>query len=254
MDAPSGGLLLLTTTGHSVHLAEEEGKAIMANLLHLDTSARRASHSRALSGLFAEAWRAASPETTYTYRDLAANPVPVIGEAWTEICDYALEHGITDPNHLVDGVTTRAQREAWAIVEPLLTELVATDVLLIGAPMYNFSIPASLKLWIDQVTFPRASLDLKVVVASARGGSYGPGTPREPVDHQERYLRDFFRGHFQVHDVTVINAEFVNSTVDPTLHKWRESYDTSYAEAARAAVDLARALAAGDTVTAGGAT
>jgi FMN-dependent NADH-azoreductase len=244
----------IDTSGHGVRLAEEKGRLIMANLLHLDSSARRASHSRTLGGLFAEAWRAASPESVYTYRDLAANPVPLIGEAWTEICDYALEHGITDPNRLVDGVNTRAQREAWAIVEPLLTELVAADVLLIGAPMYNFSIPASLKLWIDQVTFPRASLDLKVVVVSARGGSYRPGTPREPVDHQERYLRDFFRGHFQVHDVTVINAEFVNSTVDPTLHKWRKLYDKSYADATRAAVDLASALAAGDTVTAGGAT
>lgn len=231
----------------------KKGKVVMANLLHLDTSARRASHSRALGRLFAEQWRAASPESTYTYRDLAANPVPVIGQAWTELCDYALEHGITDPGRLAEGVRTPQQREAWAVVEPLLTELVAADVLLIGVPMYNFSIPASLKLWIDQVTFPRASLDVKVVVASARGGSYAPGTPREPVDHQERYLRDFFRGHFQVDDVTVINAEFVNSTVDPTLEKWRNSYAASYAEAKRAASDLARVLAAGDPVTTGGA-
>jgi FMN-dependent NADH-azoreductase len=224
----------------------------MAHLLHLDTSARRASHSRRLSGLFAETWRAASPGSTYTYRDLAADPVPIIGEAWTEICDYALMHGTADPGSLAEAVRTPAQREAWAIVEPLLSELLAADVLLIGAPMYNFSIPASLKAWIDQVTFPRASLDLKVVVTSARGGSYAPGTPREPVDHQERYLRDFFRGHFQVDDLTVINAEFVNSTVDPTLHQWTESYRASCAEATRAVVDLARALAA-DPVTEGGA-
>lgn len=232
-------------------MSGKKGKVVMANLLHLDTSARRASHSRALGRLFADEWRAAGPENTYTYRDLAANPVPVIGEAWTELCDYALEHGITDPGRLVEGVRTPAQRKAWAVVEPLLTELVAADVLLIGVPMYNFSIPASLKLWIDQVTFPRASLDAKVVVVSARGGSYAPGTPREPVDHQERYLRDFFRGHFRVDDVTFINAEFVNSTVDPTLEPWRASYAASFATATRAASDLARVLAAGDPTEAG---
>ncbi|MEV5768996.1 NAD(P)H-dependent oxidoreductase [Micromonospora sp. NPDC052213] len=217
----------------------------MAHLLHLDASARRASHSRTLSRAFADEWRAAHPTGTYTYRDLAADPVPVIGEAWTEICDYALRHAITEPGRLAEGVRTPAQREAWAVVEPLLTELVSADVLLIGAPMYNFSIPASLKLWIDQVTFPHARLNLKVVVTGARGGSYAPGTPREPVDHQERYLRDFFLGHFQVDDVTVINTEFVNSTVDPTLERWRESYRRSYADARQAAVDVARAVAAG---------
>lgn len=66
------------------------------------------------------------------------------------------------------------------------------DVVLITTPMYDFSVPASLKAWIDQVTFPRMSLaGRRFVIASARGGACGPGTPREPYDHQERYLRDF---------------------------------------------------------------
>ncbi|GHJ53143.1 hypothetical protein Nm8I071_24500 [Nonomuraea sp. TT08I-71] len=215
----------------------------MPHLLHLDTSARRTSHSRALGAAFADAWRAARPDATYTYRDLAASPVPVIREAWTEICDHALTHGITDPGRLAEGVRTPAQREAWAVAEPLLAELISADVLLIGAPMYNFSVPASLKLWIDQVTFPRATLDLKVVVTGARGGSYAPGTPREPFDHHERYLRDFFHGHFQVDDVTFVNAEFVNSTVDPTLDRWRDAYRRSYADARQAAAALAREAA-----------
>ncbi|MER7007284.1 NAD(P)H-dependent oxidoreductase [Dactylosporangium sp. NPDC000555] len=223
----------------------------MPHLLHLDASARRESHSRALSGSFAAEWRAAHPDGKYTYRDLAAQPVPVIGQAWTEICDYALQHGITDPDRLTEGVRTAAQQAAWAIVEPLLTELVSADVLLIGTPMYNFSIPATLKLWIDQVTFPRASLDVKVVVASARGGTYAPGTPRASVDHQERYLRDFFLGHFQVADVTFVNAELVNSTVDPVLAAKHAAYEQSYAEAKKNVVELARTISAGDSVTTG---
>ncbi|MGW4500803.1 FMN-dependent NADH-azoreductase [Micromonospora sp. NPDC004336] len=223
----------------------------MTHLLHLDASARRASHSRALGRAFADQWRATLPDGRYTYRDLAADPVPLIGEAWTEICDYALEHGVADPGRLAEGVRTPAQREAWAVVEPLLTELLSADVLLIGTPMYNFSIPASLKLWIDQVTFPRAVLEARVVVAGARGGSYAPGAPREPFDHQERYLRDFFRGHFQVDDVTFVTAEFVNATVDPTLERWRDSYRRSYADAREAAVELATAVATGACAPAG---
>ncbi|MEV6930747.1 NAD(P)H-dependent oxidoreductase [Dactylosporangium sp. NPDC051485] len=223
----------------------------MPHLLHLDASARRESRSRALSGAFAAEWRAAHPDGRYTYRDLAAQPVPVIGQAWTEICDYALEHSITDPGRLTEGVRTAEQRAAWAVLEPLLTELISADVLLIGTPMYNFSIPASLKLWIDQVTFPRASLDVKVVVASARGGTYAPGTPRAPVDHQERYLRDFFLGHFQVADVTFVNAELVNATVDPILAQHRAAYEQSYATAKQRVVELARTVGADDGVTTG---
>ncbi len=185
----------------------------MSHLLHLDSSARRASFSRELSARYASAWAG-----TRTYRDLAAEPVPVIGEAWTEICDALLTAGITDPAHYADVVETPAQKQAWAVVEPLLAELLEADVVLIGAPMYNFSIPAALKTWIDQVTFPRMSLAGKAfVIAGARGGTYAPGTPRAPFDHHERYLRDFIAGHYDVDDVRFVHAELTNALVDPHL-------------------------------------
>ncbi|MEA5364824.1 NAD(P)H-dependent oxidoreductase [Amycolatopsis sp., V23-08] len=185
----------------------------MTHLLHLDSSARRTSFSRELSARYAAAW-----DGTRTYRDLAADPVPVIGEAWTEICDAVLAQGITDPAHYADVVETPAQRAAWTVVEPLLAELLAADVVLIGAPMYNFSIPAALKTWIDQVTFPRMSLRGKAfVIAGARGGTYAPGTPRAPFDHHEAYLRDFVAGHYDVADVRFVHAELTNALVDPHL-------------------------------------
>jgi len=185
----------------------------VSHLLHLDSSARRQSFSRELSARYADAWTG-----TRTYRDLAADPVPVIGEAWTEICDALLTAGITDPAHYADVVETPEQRKAWAIVEPLLTELLEADVVLIGAPMYNFSIPAALKTWIDQVTFPRMSLRGKAfVIAGARGGTYAPGTPRAPFDYHERYLRDFIAGHYDVDDVRFVHAELTNALVDPHL-------------------------------------
>ncbi|NUT11174.1 MAG: FMN-dependent NADH-azoreductase, partial [Nonomuraea sp.] len=121
-------------------------------LLHLDASARRASFSRRLSSLYAGTWRAAHPGERYVYRDLAADPVPHIGEAWTELCDHVLAHEITDVSRYREAVRTPAQEAAWAILEPLLAEVVAADVVLIGTPMYNFSIPSSLKAWIDQIT------------------------------------------------------------------------------------------------------
>ncbi len=158
-----------------------------STLLHLDASARTRSFSRQLSARFAGAWRAAHPDGRYTYRDLAAEPVPHITEAWTEICDAVLGAGITDPGRYREAVTTPAQREAWAVVEPLLAELVAADTVVIGTPMYNFSVPAALKAWLDQVTFPRMSLrGRRFVVAGARGGTNHPGTPRAPLDHDER--------------------------------------------------------------------
>ncbi len=194
------------------------------HLLHLDASARTASFSRDLSARYAAAWRG-----TYRYRDLAADPPPVITEAWTEICDQLMADGITEIHRYPEAVRTPGQREAWAIVEPLLAELVAADTVLIGTPMYNYSVPAALKLWIDQVTFPRMSLEgRRFVIAGARGGAYGPGTPKEPFDHHERYLRDFFAGHFGVADVEFVTAELTNSLVDPLLANRKDDQRASY--------------------------
>jgi FMN-dependent NADH-azoreductase len=216
----------------------------MSNLLHLDASARRGSLSRRLSAAFAETWRAANPDGRYTYRDLAADPVPPIDEAWTELCDHVLKHEITDIDRYTEAVRTAGQARAWSIVEPLLSEVVAADVILIGTPMYNFSIPAALKAWIDQITFPRMSLKgRRFVVVSARGGAYGPGTPREPFDHQERYLRDFFSGHFAVDDAVFINAELSNARVDPRLADLRDRQAESYAAALLAVRDVAERTA-----------
>ena len=211
------------------------------HLLHLDSSPRAQSFSRVLSQAFAAAWTGSR-----SYRDLAHNPAPPIDEAWTELCDYVLEHQITDIRRYGEAVRTDGQRRAWAITEPLLAELTAADVVLIGAPMYNFSLPSGLKAWIDQVTFPKMSLAGRTfVVTGARGGAYGPGTPREPYDHHERYLRNFFEGHFAVTDVHFIHVELVNSRLDPALADRRDQHEASYARAIDRARSLAHELAQG---------
>jgi FMN-dependent NADH-azoreductase len=216
----------------------------MATLLHVDASARRDSFSRRLGQAFVEAWRGEAPDGHYIYRDLATTPVPPIGHAWTEICDHLLRAEITEIDRYPEAVRTPGQEAAWAVVKPLLDEVVAADVVLIGAPMYNFSIPAALKAWLDQITFPKMSLrGRRFVVVGARGGSYAPGTPRAPFDHHERYLRDFFSGHFAIDDPVFINAELVNSLVDPRLRHLREKHGESAANALRTARELGGELA-----------
>lgn len=101
-----------------------------------------------------------------------------------------------------------------------LDELLQADLLVIGAPMYNFSLPSSLKAWIDRVavagtTFaygeagPEGLLKgRRAYIASVRGGQYAEGTPEAALDHQERYLQDLL-GFLGIVDVTVIRAEGV---------------------------------------------
>ncbi|MEV0061342.1 NAD(P)H-dependent oxidoreductase [Nocardia sp. NPDC050718] len=204
----------------------------MTHLLHLDASARTRSVSRRLGAEFVDSWRAAEPDGEYTYRDLAVDPVPFIDEGWTELCDAVLAAGSTDLDRLPELAATPAARAAWEIVEPMLAQVIAADVILIGTPMYNYSIPATLKAWLDQVTFPRMSLgERRFVVVGARGGAYSPGAPKAAFDYQERYLRDFFAGHYAVTDTVFVNAELANAVQDPNLAHLRDAHEASLAAA-----------------------
>ncbi|MGW2395763.1 FMN-dependent NADH-azoreductase [Kitasatospora sp. NPDC001664] len=217
----------------------------MPRLLHLDSSARTDSFTRRLGAAFVRAWRL-NGGGEVTHRDLAIDPPPPISEGWTSLCDTLLREGITEAatDRYAQAVRTEAERRAWAVTEPLLAELLAADVVLIGAPMYNFGVPAALKAWIDQVTFPKMVLaPRRFVVLSARGGAYGPGTPREPFDHQGRYLLDFFHGHYGVEDAEVISAELVNSLSDPGLAGRLPQHLDSAAAALARAVELGTELA-----------
>ena len=132
----------------------------------------------------------------------------------------------------------------------MITELRAADTVLIGAPMYNLSVPAALKAWIDRVTFPGAfrdpetgtSLlkDTRVIVVAARGGAYGPGTPRQAMDFQVSYLRAYF-GKQGVPDenISVITAEMTLAGLAPHLARFRPQAETSLAAARAEITELA---------------
>lgn len=167
------------------------------NLLHVDSSALGThSVSRELSRAVVEAWQRTHPGAKVTYRDVAANPLP----HWAPAPDAA-------------NPAERGGSEA-------LDEFLAADVVVVGAPMYNFSIPSTLKAWIDRLAIAGKTFRYsaagpeglaggkRVIIASSRGGIYSEG-PAEAMDFQEDYLRKVF-GFFGITDIEVVRAEGVN--------------------------------------------
>lgn len=115
----------------------------MAHLLQLDTSPRgERSHSRHMTKAFADQWLQAHPANTVTYRDLGRNPVPHVDEGWIAAAYAPSDHG--NPQ----------LEDAIRISDRLIDELLAADVYVLGVPMYNFSIPSTLKAYIDQIVRP----------------------------------------------------------------------------------------------------
>jgi FMN-dependent NADH-azoreductase len=180
----------------------------MSTLLQLDASPRGSrSHSRKLTHDFVQAWAAAHPGAQIVSRDLGHNPVPLVDEAWVAGAFTAGE------------TWSPESRAAMRISNGLVDEFLAADHYVIASPMYNLSIPATLKAYIDQIvrfgrTFTMNAegayqplvLGRKLLVVSARGGVLA-GTP---YDHQEPYLRAIF-GFLGVTDVTFVHAEGLNS-------------------------------------------
>jgi FMN-dependent NADH-azoreductase len=175
-------------------------------LLHIDSSVLGAnSASRALSAEIVERQRALHPGLEVTHRDLAA--------------DAALH---LSPAHLavwqggpVDDALLGADIKKGG---GYLQELMAADIVVIGAPMYNFSIPSQLKAWIDRVVVAGKTFRYgangaegllshkKLFIASSRGNVYAPGSPAAALEHHENYLIGVL-GFIGLNDVTVVRAE-----------------------------------------------
>jgi FMN-dependent NADH-azoreductase len=177
-------------------------------LLHVDSSILAAgSVSRQLSASIVAAQQALHPQLQIVRRDLAAEPVGHLTGAHLASLQGAVAE---EP----------ALRADIAAGQAALDEFLAADIIVVGAPMYNFAIPSQLKAWIDRLavagrTFrygPAGAEGLAggktVIIASSRGGYYGPGAAAEALDHQEAYLRGVF-DFFGVTDVRVIRAEGV---------------------------------------------
>ncbi|WP_328826785.1 NAD(P)H-dependent oxidoreductase [Streptomyces sp. NBC_00252] len=199
-------------------------------LLHIDSSADPTADSvtRQLTEGFARAWRTAHGAADHRHRDLLTDPVAPLGPAYTTLGRRVEREGFVPPAKVPALIETAAERHEWALTLPLITELLGADTLLLGVPMYNFSVPAPLKAWIDRVTFPGALTDpdtgesllrhTRVIAVMARGGGYGPGTPREHFDFQTPYLRAYF-GNLGVppENLHLVAAELTRVDVLPQL-------------------------------------
>ncbi len=178
----------------------------MGHLLRIDASARRdSSHSRALGDAFESAWRQRHADRSVVRRDLAAHPLGHISEVTIA--------GFYTPKEALDDEL----REATALSDTLIGEVVGADTILIATPMYNFSIPSALKAWIDQIVrinktfsydgkgFTGLVKAKRVVVVSAFGAA-GYGDALASADFVTPYLKFLFN-FLGVADVSVITAE-----------------------------------------------
>ncbi|MGJ5756014.1 FMN-dependent NADH-azoreductase [Streptomyces puniciscabiei] len=216
----------------------------MATLLHIDSSVfpSEASASRAVTEAFRAHWQEQHPDGTVVHRDLAAQPVPHITAA-------AHTAGFADPSS-----HTREQAAAFAERVRLIEELEQADAVLIGAPMYNFSIPSTLKAWLDNVILigrtageTQSAKGTPVTVVASRGGAYGPGTPREGYEYVQNYLRAVLADALGL-DVDFIVPELTLAPQNPAMAELIPLYEASreraLEEAATKAKQLAERLAA----------
>ncbi|CAM5516046.1 FMN-dependent NADH-azoreductase [Streptomyces avidinii] len=212
----------------------------MATLLHLDSSLSPAdgSASRAVTAAFRQAWEEQHPEGTVVYRDLAAEPVP-------HLDGLAVSAAFTDPS-------THSPEQAAALAGrlELVAELERADAVLIGAPMYNFSIPSTLKAWLDQVIVmgrtagPESPLKgLPVTVVASRGGSYAPGTPREGMEYVRNYLDGLLTEMFGA-EVDFIVPELTLAASVPAMAELVPLAEASRAKALADAESKGKSLAA----------
>jgi FMN-dependent NADH-azoreductase len=179
----------------------------LRHLLHLDSSARlEHSESRQLTARFVTAWQQVQPQSRVTYRDIGRMSLPHLDEVW--VAAYEAE----------PSARTVAMQQALKLSDQLIDELLAADCYLLGVPMYNLTVPSSLKAYIDQIvrrdrtiTFreggPEGVLGAKkLLVITTRKFSYRPDSGRASRDFLEPYLREIF-AILGLTDIAFIHAD-----------------------------------------------
>lgn len=177
-------------------------------LLHIDSSILgQQSASRELTAAITALWRANHAGTEVQHLDLAVDGPSHLS---AESLGFRLPPS--------SATLTDAQKRENAVSEALVSQFLAADVIVIGAPLYNFSIPSQLKSWIDRIaqagrTFTYTDKGPKglaggktVIVASTRGGVYSTSEGGRAMEHQESYLQTVF-GFLGITDVRFVRAE-----------------------------------------------
>ena len=161
-------------------------------LLHINSSVLGPhSVSRQVSAAIVDRLQKATPDLNVTYRDLTATPLAHLSGSHLAAAQGAVPEAVALQQDLAAGQT-------------VLEEFLAADIVVIGAPMYNFTIPSQLKAWIDRIlvagkTFKYSAQGVeglagnkRVIIAISRGGFYGAGTPSAAAEHLETYLHSVF--------------------------------------------------------------
>jgi FMN-dependent NADH-azoreductase len=161
-------------------------------LLHIDSSVLGPhSVSRQVSAAIVDRLYKGTPALEIVYRDLTATPLAHLSGSHLAAAQGAVPEAVALQQDLAAGQT-------------VLEEFLAADIVVIGAPMYNFTIPSQLKAWIDRIlvsgkTFKYSAQGVeglagnkRVIIAISRGGFYGAGTPSAAAEHLETYLHSVF--------------------------------------------------------------
>ena len=204
-------------------------------LLHIDSAITgEASVSRNLTAKTVAAWVAAHPGTEVEYLDLV-----------TQAPGHFTMDAMAPRTGQTDGLSDVQQREN-AVSEQLVSQFLAADVVVVGAPLYNFGIPSQLKAWIDRIAQPGRTFRYTatgpeglvkgktVIVASARGGVYSTSDIGQSMEHQESYLQTVF-GFFGVTDVRFVRAEGIAMGAEAKAQALDNAYREIQALAAVAA-------------------
>jgi FMN-dependent NADH-azoreductase len=196
-------------------------------LFRLDTSIRTdGSVGREVADSLQRAYTERHPQAVVVHRDLAVDPIPA--DVWSA----AALGGFVPAER-----RTPAQKDAAALAATLADELLAADAAVIATALFNFGVSQHLKTWIDLlIADPRLGPGTKplvgrpVTLVVARGGGYGPGTPRAGWDHATPYLQRIFADVWGA-DVTLIEAELTLAPVTPAMAELIPLAEASQAQA-----------------------
>ncbi|GAA4674843.1 FMN-dependent NADH-azoreductase [Frondihabitans cladoniiphilus] len=178
----------------------------MPSLLLLDSSADlETSRSRAVTATFADTWRSLGDDHTVVHRDLHRDQLPHLSNADLHF----------PPALRPAGSTVAPEQEA--LQTELIDELIAADVVVIGVPLYNYSMPSTLKAWVDYIHVPSVTAPFgddptqpmagkTAVLVSARGATYDKGTPTEFDDHALPALTLILNGALGMHVETIVDT------------------------------------------------
>jgi FMN-dependent NADH-azoreductase len=185
-------------------------------LLHIDSSIlSETSASRKITRAVVDAIRSATPGLEVAYRDLVAEPLAHLTPA-----------AMSGAHPLAAAGDSAAQDRAAS--QTVLDQFLAADTVVIGAPMYNFTIPSQLKAWIDRILVPGKTFQYsaegvtglagkkRIIVVASRGNFYGTGAPAAAYEHAESYLRAVF-GFIGIANLDVIVVEGTNVSPEQRL-------------------------------------